>query len=65
MHPTAQSTPLFTPDGMIATPDRTAPAARAATQTRQPLDHRLEAIVAHERQDDGLVHAHRWARSTD
>ena len=42
-------------------------ADKAATETgtRSPFyDHRLEAVVAQDRQDDGLVHNHNWALST-
>jgi hypothetical protein len=47
-----RSTPLYAPDGMAG-----------AGSDRQRFE--LDAMQAHERYDDGLVHNHNWAVTTN
>jgi hypothetical protein len=47
-----RSTPLYAPDGMAGT--------RGA-----PQRFSFDAVQAHERHDDGLVHNHNWAVTAD
>ena len=61
-----RSSSVHAPDGMTTISDRqTTPASADPRRSRSAPDDRLEVVIAHERQDDGLVHAHLWARSTD
>jgi hypothetical protein len=52
--------PVYAPDGMTAGGDS---ADFLGSVSVARAHNRFEAVQAHERHDDGLVHGHRWATS--
>jgi hypothetical protein len=51
--------PVYAPDGMAVGGAR----AAYATDEKVDLRQRMGIVLAHERNDDGLVHNHNWASS--
>lgn len=58
-------TPFYAPDGFASGRHSDAAVRRyeGAAEGVATTDRVIEAILAHERHDDGLVHSHGWAQS--